>query len=84
MSNLSPEIERFIQAQLARGAYQDRDELIEEALRLWKRQQEDRAYIAREVTKGVEQAERGEYDELDMDAIVTEVHEQLDAEGFPK
>jgi len=82
MSDLSSEIEQYIQAELATGAYQDRDELIEKALRLWKRHQEDRAFITREVNKGIEQAQRGEHDDLDMDAIVEEVKAQLDAEGF--
>jgi Arc/MetJ-type ribon-helix-helix transcriptional regulator len=84
MSNLSPEIEQYIQVQLATGAFRNRDDLIEQVLHRWKKQEEDRAYIAREVSRGIEQAERGEFDELDMNEIIADVNARLDAEDFPK
>ncbi len=60
MSNLSPDIEQYIQSQLATGAFKDRDALLEEAIRLWKQRQEDREFIRREVNLGVDEAESGQ------------------------
>lgn len=59
MSQFSPEIESYIQSQLATGVFQSREHLLEEAIRLMRQREEDRQYIAREVNRGIEQAEQG-------------------------
>jgi len=40
MSSISPENEQFIQHELEAGTYHDRDELLDEAVRLLKRRRE--------------------------------------------
>ncbi len=49
-NNISPENEQFIQYELASGTFRSRDQLLDEAVRLLKRQRE----LQREIQAGID------------------------------
>jgi antitoxin ParD1/3/4 len=76
---LPPELEQFIQSQVARGKYASVDEvflagikLLEERERLYQGRFEE---LRRDVLVGVEEAERGEL--LEVEAVITGLQEKL-------
>ncbi len=76
---LPPQLEQFIQSQIASGKYASIDEiflagikLLEERERLYQGRFEE---LRREVMVGVEEAEQGEL--LEAEAVITELQEKL-------
>ncbi|GBO53438.1 hypothetical protein APA_1345 [Pseudanabaena sp. lw0831] len=76
---LPPELEQFIQSQVARGKYASVDEVFLAGIKLL--EQRERLYqgrfeeLRREIMVGVEEAERGEL--LDAEAVITGLQEKL-------
>jgi antitoxin ParD1/3/4 len=81
--SLTPELEQFVQAKVKSGRYLSASEVVREALRLL--EERDRLYQARltelqkEITIGIESAERGElYDgETVIQELLAENQRQL-------
>jgi antitoxin ParD1/3/4 len=73
--SLTPELEQFVQSKVKSGRYLSASEVIREALRLL--EERDRLYQARladlqkEITIGIESAERGEL--YDGEAVIQEL-----------
>jgi antitoxin ParD1/3/4 len=76
--SLTPELEKFVQSKVKSGRYLSASEVIREALRLL--EERDRLYQARladlqkEITIGIESAERGEL--YDGETVIQELLEQ--------
>lgn len=66
--SLTPELEQFIDRKVKSGRYNTASEVVRESLRLLEREDEAREIklneLRREIMKGVEQIERGEYTEI--------------------
>ena len=77
--NLTPELERLIQEKVASGLYNNRSEVVREALRLLAEQDRiHKAHLARlraKLAEGLAQADRGEL--LDGREVVREMREFL-------
>lgn len=73
---LKPELERFINEKLEAGQYADASAVVNEALELFQDQEqftlEHEAYLKREIRRGMEQLERGEYSDLTIDQVIAE------------
>lgn len=71
--SLTPELEQFIERKVKSGRYNTASEVVRESLRLLEREDELRLLkyeeLKREVLKGVEQIERGEYIELTSEQL---------------
>jgi antitoxin ParD1/3/4 len=76
---LPPELEQFIQSQVARGKYASVDDVFLAGIKLL--EQRERLYQGRfeelrcEIMVGVEEAERGEL--LDAESVITGLQEKL-------
>ena len=79
-----PELEQFVQQELANGRYQSEDELVIAALSVFREMKQRHDELRRDVQRSIEQADRGEVEELDIDAIKAELTEELDEKGQPR
>ena len=74
-----PEINEFVQAELAAGDYRSQDELVLDALRAFRELKLRHQGLLDEVRKATSQAERGELRPLDTDATKAEARRQMSA-----
>ncbi len=74
-TNLSPENEHYIQQAVEAGLYHDRGEALDRAVELLKRREQ----LIRDVNLGIEQLERGEGKEWNMEEINAKVRARLES-----
>ena len=71
--SLTPELERLVNDKVTSGLYTSASEVVREALRLLKGQDEIRAMrlqeLKRDIAAGLDQLDRGQSSDLDMAAI---------------
>lgn len=81
--SLTPELEHFIGEKVESGMYHSASEVVREGLRLLREQDELRRIrtedLRREITKGYEQAGRGESQPLDISEIKAEGRRRLNS-----
>lgn len=79
--SLTEELEELVQEKVRSGMYSSASEVIREALRLLKEQDQIRQMrleeLRKEIAIGVAQADRGELEELDVEAIIADGHARL-------
>ena len=63
-----PELEQFVQQELANGDYQTEEELVIDALKVFRELKRRHEQLRADVQRSIEQAERGEVHPLDTDA----------------
>jgi antitoxin ParD1/3/4 len=84
---LKPELEKFIAEKVKAGEYADASEIVNEALEVLKEQEEftsgHEAYLRREVARGLEQLDRGEYSEFDAEKVIGEERRRLAGDKGP-
>ena len=73
---LRPEQEQFIQAQIERGRYHNPDELINEAIQLLERREQQLEKLRHEVAIGTEQIRKGQVS--DGEAVFDQLQEKID------
>jgi antitoxin ParD1/3/4 len=78
---LKPELEKFVADKVKRGAYSDASDLVNEALEVL-RDQEDfspqqKAYLRRELRKGLRQLDRGRFSTLSAKKIIVEERRRM-------
>jgi antitoxin ParD1/3/4 len=74
--NLRPEIEGFLRAKVEAGQFSSVEEAANELLGLTKEEEElsdeDIAELRREVQRGIEQADRGEFSQFTVEDIIAQ------------
>ena len=80
--SLPPELQKVVAEKVASGAYRSESEVITHAVRLLKERDEIRQRrieeLRKEITIGLEQADRGEVAPLDVESIKAEGRKQLE------
>ena len=66
--SLTPELERLVNDRVKSGMYQTASEVVREGLRLLN-ERDYRELLGREIQEGLDQIERGEYEEYDEHTI---------------
>lgn len=82
-SGLKPELEQFVEEQVATGRYGSRDEAVNAAVALLREQAEFRAYVQSAIAEADASLARGDYQdytEEEMDALF----EGIKAEGHAR
>jgi len=78
---LKPKLEEFIAEKVKAGQYTDANDVVNEALEvLWEQEQftpEHEADLRREVRRGLDQLDRGEYADFTADTIIAEERQRL-------
>jgi antitoxin ParD1/3/4 len=73
---LKPELEKFVAEKVKAGQYADASDIVNEALEVLKEQEDftpqHEAYLRREVGRGLEQLNRGQFSTLDAEKIIAE------------
>jgi antitoxin ParD1/3/4 len=79
--SLTPELERLVNDKVATGLYTSASEVVREALRLLKEQDEIRTVtlqeLKRDITAGLDQLDRGQSAALDMAAIKAKARNRM-------
>lgn len=78
--SLTPEFESWVSEKVARGMYGSAREVIEAGLRLLQERDEQQRQLEelkQEIAVGLEEADRGELEELDIEAIKAEGRHRL-------
>ncbi len=84
MSALPPDLEAYVEQQLASGQFGSREELTIEAVRLLRDVQEKRRQLKSDVQAALDEADRGLSGPFDLDAIKAELNAEFDAKGIPQ
>jgi len=78
---LKPELERFVNEKLQAGQHADPSAVVNEALELLQDQEqftpEHEAYLRREIQRGMEQLQRGEYSDVTVDELIAEERRRM-------
>lgn len=82
-STFPPEIEQFVQQELASGQYPNEQALLTAALEVYRELKQRHHDLRGRIQLSLEQAARGEVAPLDIDAIVAELNEELNESGQP-
>jgi putative addiction module CopG family antidote len=70
--SLPPDLAQFIHDQLAAGKYASESEVVCDAVRLLRDRESRLESLRSEITRGIDQLDRGEYIELDSDESLDE------------
>ncbi|HSZ54086.1 MAG TPA: type II toxin-antitoxin system ParD family antitoxin [Tepidisphaeraceae bacterium] len=79
---LKPEVARFVAKKVEDGQYADANDVVNAALEVLQEQEqltpEHEAYLRRELAKGIEQLDRGEFSDFDAEKIIAEERARLE------
>lgn len=79
--SLTPELERLVNDKVATGLYTSASEVVREALRLFKEQDDIRSVtlqeLKRDIAAGLDQLDRGQSAVLDMAAVKAKARKRL-------
>jgi Arc/MetJ-type ribon-helix-helix transcriptional regulator len=81
MAAYPPDIEAFIQKKLASGQFGSREELAAEAIRVYRELEAHHLQLKLDVQAGIDEADRGLCEPLDIEAIKAELIAELDRRG---
>lgn len=71
--SLTPSLEEFTRKKVESGLYNDASEVIREALRLMRLRDQNAETLRLSVTRGFEQVEQGEFEEISTEAEFLEL-----------
>ena len=78
---LKPELKKFVTEKVNAGQYGDASELINEALEVLSEQErftpKHEAYLRRELRRGLEQLDRGEFSDFSAETIIAQERSKL-------
>ena len=81
MATFPPDIEAYVQQKIASGQFQSRDELAAVAIRLYRDLEARHAQLRSDVQAGIDEADQGLIEPLDIDAIKAELVAELNPKG---
>jgi len=78
---LPPELDQFVKDQVAQGKYQTESEVLSDAVRLMQERDRRLESLRREIDRGLEQLDRGEFIELTNENDLRAFFEDIKAGG---
>ena len=79
-----PELQQFLDEELASGQYESESELVIQALRVYRELKTRHESLRKDVETAIVAADRGQVAPLDIDAVKSELTDELDESGRPK
>ena len=77
-----PELEQFVQQELANGKYHNEDELLVAALTVYREMKQRHEELRRDVHQAIAEADRGEAKELDIEEVIARGTKRLAHQGI--
>jgi Arc/MetJ-type ribon-helix-helix transcriptional regulator len=74
---LPSDVEDFVRKELDRGEFDSREQLVSTALRLFQHLRSRHEALREEIRHAIDQADRGEAVEIDIDAVIAEGHARV-------
>ena len=84
MSTYPPDLAQYIQTKVASGAFRSQDEFAIEAARLYRDLEDRHARLKSDVQAAIDEADRGECEPMDIEAIKAELMAEIDENGQPR
>jgi antitoxin ParD1/3/4 len=79
--SLKPELARFVAEKMRTGQYSEPSDIVNAALEAFKDQEEfapeQEAYLQREVKRGIEQLDRGQYADFSAETIIAQERRRM-------
>lgn len=82
--SLPGDLEQYVGGKVASGAFGSREEFLVETVRVYRRLEARQERLKGDVQAGIDQADRGLCEPLDVEAIQRELLEELDEQGRPR
>jgi putative addiction module CopG family antidote len=81
--NLPTDLRDFVADEISSGAYCTADEIVGDALRLFRDMKARHAQLVADVQIGIEEADKGLAQPISMDALIERCTRMLSEEGIP-
>ena len=81
MATFLPDVEAYVQQKIASGEFRSREELAAEAIRVYRDLEVKRVQLKSDIQAGIDEADQGLIEPLDIDAIKAELIAELDEDG---
>ncbi len=78
------DFEEYVGSKIGHGAFSSREEFLAETVRVYRELESRHELLKADVRAGIEQAERGLSEPLDIEAIKRELAEEIDERGRPQ
>ena len=79
----SPEIAKFIEEELATGAYEDESALMAEALEVFRELKQRHAELRQQIQQSLQDEKAGRIAPFDMNEIISELESEIDETDQP-
>jgi Arc/MetJ-type ribon-helix-helix transcriptional regulator len=83
MATYPADIEDYVQLKIASGEFHSRDELAAEAIRVYRQLESQHLQLKMDVQAGIDEADRGLCEPLDIEAIKAELNAEFDRRDKP-
>jgi len=84
MSNLHSDLDHYVDAKIATGQFASREEFFVETARVYRELEARHADLKSLARARIDEANQGQLEPLDIDAIKAELAQELDELGRPK
>lgn len=78
---LPPDLQQFVQDQLAAGKYQSASDVVCDAVRLLRERELRLEALRHEIDRGIRQIDSGEYVEIESEAALQKFFDDIEARG---
>jgi antitoxin ParD1/3/4 len=82
--SLPPDVEQFVQAQLAAGKYESASQVVSDAVRVLRDRQTRLELLRAEIERGIKQLDAGEFIEIESDTELRQFFEDIQARGLQR
>ena len=78
---LPPDLQQFVQDQLAQGKYSSESDVVCDAVRLLREREKHTAALREEIRQGIEQLDRGQYIEIESKDDLEKFFDDVERRG---
>ena len=84
MLQVASDLEDYVRQKIESGEFASREELANEAIRAYREMETQYQQLRADVQRSIEQADRGEIEPFDIEAVKVRLTAELDPRGRPR